>query len=570
MDIVIILVALVFLVGYYLFTTMQDLRVKRAERAVQSGDLETALSIFMNSLKKNPDDIDALWHIGNINEEKNHYPEAIGYYTKLIEIGKESKLFTLFELYKRVGLLYLKIERDAEALDFLMQAYQMIQSSREVLENIAMIVYSQQYFHRALAFFEKASQFEKDNPSFSKHYGLCQVLSDKVSESAVWLEEALKMEPQDHQTKYILAYVYYRTGAVHKAREYIEDILNSDKITLSNEEFYYALKMLFSIYLDEKNFDITRELIQQMKDVNSKINDPNYADEISMSYIFFRVRQGYYDVAMDEIGKNVTVKTGDERSAENLRQARENRSHLFELVSALDKYKKEKEKAVYTGSKSVKYDLEYSMVETRALDAQKELDDIIQKWQDNYVKPEPLWKFFGVKTKTKFDPTLVIDKYAESSISTLKQKARAHEPMDRQDEETLRVATSEEPCERMLSMDFPSFLNLSRKLAENMGFSIINQAVKTDPMAYAEGQSADMLCQEKLKRDSRVLFCVRRWREPIGYLSIMTIMGAINTVRADRLVLVSYSPLSSEASRAIEGNSRISFYRCDDIVSYLS
>ena len=163
MDFLIIAVALVFLVGYYLFSTMQDMRVKRAEKAVQSGDLETALSIFMNSLKKNPDDIDALWHIGNINEEKLHYPEAIGYYTKLIEIGKESKLFTMFELYRRVGMLYRKIERDQEALDFLFQAYTIIQSSREVLENLAMIVYSQKFFHRSRMFFEKEVQFIKHN-----------------------------------------------------------------------------------------------------------------------------------------------------------------------------------------------------------------------------------------------------------------------------------------------------------------------------------------------------------------------------------------------------------------------
>lgn len=572
MDFLIIAVALVFLVGYYLFSTMQDMRVKRAEKAVQSGDLETAMSIFMNSLKKNPDDVDALWHIGNINEEKFHYPEAIGYYTKLIEIGKESKLFTMFELYRRVGMLYRKIERDQEAIDFLFQAYTIIQSSREVLENLAMIVYSQKYFHRSLMFFEKAIQFVKDNPNFLKHYGLCLVLSDRVPDSISLLEEALKQDQQDHQTKFILSYVYFKIGAFPKAREYIEDIVNSEKIDLSNEEFYFALKMLLIIYLKDKNFDIARELIQQLKNVNATMNNPDFQDEIAMAYIFFRVKQGYYDVAMDEIGKNVPIKpaVGAAGIEEGQRLLKENRSHLYELVSALDKYKKEKEKAVYTGNKNLKYDLEYSMIETRAQDSQKELDEIIKDWEEKFVLPDPLWDFFGPKTKIKFDPTVIMDKYTDSSIDTLKKRRAYSDNATAEDNSADLVARSAQPCEQMLTVDFPTFLNLSRKLAENMGFNIINQTVKIDPMAYSEGQAADMLCQEKFKRDSRVLFVVRRWKEPIGYLSIMSIMGAIKTMRADRLVLVSYSPLSTEASRAIEGNSQISFYRCEEITNYLS
>lgn len=571
MDFLIIAVALVFLVGYYLFSTMQDMRVKRAEKAVQSGDLETALSIFMNSLKKNPDDIDALWHIGNINEEKFHYPEAIGYYTKLIEIGKESKLFTMFELYRRVGMLYRKIERDQEALDFLFQAYTIIQSSREVLENLAMIVYSQKYFHRALMFFEKAIQFVKDNPAFEKHYGLCLVLSDRVPDSVSLLEESFKKDPQDYQAKFILSYVYFKIGAFPKAREYIEDIVNSEKIELTNEEFYFALKMLLVIYMKDKNFDIARELIQQLKNVNASMNNPDYENEIAMSYIFFRVKQGYYDVAMDEIGKNITIKpvAGPGGTDDLQRQMKENRSRLYELIAAMDKFKKEKEKAVYTGNKNVKYDLEYSMIETRAMDSQKELDEIISDWEERFVQPDPLWDFFSPKTKTKFDPTVIMDKYSDSSIDTLKKRRAYSETATAEDNSADLVARSAQPCEQMLSVDFPTFLNLSRKLAENMGFNIINQTVKIDPMAYSEGQAADMLCQEKFKRDSRVLFVVRRWKEPIGYLSIMSIMGAIKTMRADRLVLISYSPLSTEASRAIEGNSQVSFYRCEEITNYL-
>ncbi len=109
MEFVLIAIVSAFFIGYYLFMTFREVKIRKAEKAVRTGDLDTALAIFMETLRKNPNDVEALWHLGNINEEKQFYPEAIGYYTKLIEIGKESKFFSIFELYRRVGLLYRKI-----------------------------------------------------------------------------------------------------------------------------------------------------------------------------------------------------------------------------------------------------------------------------------------------------------------------------------------------------------------------------------------------------------------------------------------------------------------------------
>lgn len=566
MEFVIILLVLLFLVGYYVFSTMQDMKVKRAEKAVRDGDLETALSIFMNSLKKDPEDIDSIWHIGNINEERGQYPEAIGYYTKLLEIGKESKLFTLFELYRRVGLLYHKIDRDQEALDYLFQAYNIIQSARDVLEEIAMIIYSQKSFHRALPFFEKAVQFNKGKGDLLKHYGLCMVLSGRAAEAVNALEDASRLAP-DYETRFILAYVYYRMGAFQKSREMIEELVNGDKVPQNKDMLYYAVKLLFLLYLKEKNYEICRDLIQQMKNIQPLLGNENLKEEISMAYIFFRVKQGYFDVAMEEIAKKIPITPSANMSDDQQKQMRENKSHLYELVSSLDRFKKEKDKAMYTGTKS-RMDAEFVMMENKANDSQKELDKLFIDWQDKFVTADPLWDFFGIKSRAKFDPTLIIEKYAEDSLQTLKSK-RPEQAEKEQEGTPDQLAQSEAPCELIMSCDFPTFMRYARQIAENMGFRIINQAVKIDPMSYAEGQSIDFLCEEKYKKDNRILFCFRRWKEEIGYISLMTILGAVKTQQANRLVLISLSPLSLEANRAVEGNSSIDFHLCEDVAHYL-
>ena len=256
---------------------------------------------------------------------------------------------------------------------------------------------------------------------------------------------------------------------------------------------------------------------------------------------------------------------------EETQKAREKQSHLYELVAVLDRFKKEKEVALYTEKKTNRMDVDFSMLESKAADAQKELDKMIEEWQWKFVTSEEIWSFFGPKPESRFDPTLIIDKYVEDSTTSLKKKKAVLAPEKLASEEALSSAglNAKKPCDSLMSSDIPTFLTLTKDLAEKMGFKIINQSIKTDAMASGEGQASDMLCVEKFQSSSRVLFCVRRWREPIGYLSLMNMVGALKTYQANRLVLISTSELSSEAKRAIDGNSSIDFYTCEDVISYL-
>ncbi len=570
MEFVFVGAGLLFLIGYYLFYSMQDRKIRQAEKAVQAGDLDTALSIFMNSLRKNPNDIESLWHLGNINEEKKQYPEAIGYYTKLLEIGKESRLFTSYELYRRVGLLYHIIDRDQEALDFLMQAYNMIQSSKEVLETIAIIIYSQKFFHRAVAFFERAYQFLKRKPPFLKYFGLCLVMTDRLNESAGLLEESSRLDPRDFQTRFILAYVYFKIGAIQKARELVEDIVNSERTSLNSEQLYYSIKILFLIYLNEKNYDIARELAGQLKKINDGLKSKTFEEETNMAYIFFRIKQGYFDVALESISKNIDIKESMEgMDDEEKQQLRETRSYIYEMVSTLDKYKKESEKSLYTGNKPLKLDVDFALLESRAQDAGKELAKMYDEWQGKFVSSETLWEFFKPKAKSQFDPTIILDKYAEDTFRSLKKKTSPSlkETIDKErKDDTAQI----DPCKVFMEADLPTFLEMSAKLVENMGLKVINQAVKIDPLAYSEGRAVDMLCEEKYQKDSRVLFCIRRWTEPIGYLSVSSIIQALKTLQAGKLILVSTSSLSLEASRAFEDNPDIQFFPCEEVANNFS
>ncbi len=565
MEFVIIVVVSAFFIGYYLFYSFREIKIKKAEKAVKTGDLDTALEIFMDALRKNPNDIDTLWHLGNINEEKQLYPEAIGYYTKLIEIGKESKYFSIFELYKRIGLLYRKIGREQEALDFLMQAFNMLSSSKEVLYNIASIIYSQKFFYRALPFFERALSAYKNHPEFLKDYGLCYLMIDKWEEANPLLEASTRLDEKDYKKKILFAYNNLRLGYMSKAKEVIEDTANKFKEIMDIKELFLLIKMLYLIYLTENNFEIIKDLITQMENINNNIPENPFKEDITMATFFFRIQQKYYDIALEILGKSISFKS---KQTEITEEEKKNQSHLYELTSILSKYKVEKELQLYAEKRPFKDEIEFSELEARATQAAKEMEQIFISWKWNFINKDTLWEFFGPKVINRFDPTIIIEKYAEGKINFLKQKTekKLSEKEQTKLEEEKEV---EDICEKIHSMDIPTFLNFARDLAEKMGFKIINQNVKTDPVASAEGQAVDFLCVEKYQSSNRVLFCFRRWKEAIGYISLTNIISVMKDMKVNRTVIVSTSKLSSEASHAVETDKRITFYLCEDIIHYM-
>ena len=195
------------------------------------------------------------------------------------------------------------------------------------------------------------------------------------------------------------------------------------------------------------------------------------------------------------------------------------------------------------------------------------VDKIFDDWKNKFLPKEPLWDFFGLHPKNIFDPSIIIEKYKGDPMKKMKKMAMGIEHNENEDDDI--PINTENPCETIISIDFPSFLVICKNLAEAMGYRVINQVAKVDKSAYAEGKGTDMLCTEKFNQNIRVLFCVRRWRDQIGNLTITDLLSSMRNFQANRIILVSTSGLSTEATMAIEGRSIMDFYRCEDVAQYL-
>lgn len=571
-----LIVALLFLglAGYYIYSTMQEKKLKKAQEAVDSGDLDVALSIFMENLRKNPDDVDTMWHLGNINEEKGSFLEAIGYYNKLIDKGVESALFTQFELFRRSAFLYMKSDHDKEALDYLIQAYQLLPTNKSVLKAIAHILLSQKLYYRAIPYFEKALPFLKNDASFLRDYALCLILIDSLRDALDLLQDANQIQPNNLSIKFLTAYAYLKLKAYQKSAEIVEEIINSDQWILDTENLYYAIKMLFLSYLSNNQFEVAREIHKQMQNLILNNKNPDWKEETSMAFVFLRIRQGYFDLALKElsefrlISQSINDPESDDEESED---STTNSTYLEKLLLKMDAYKQE-ESVRNEAGEDLRPNLDFDRKKIQAQEAAKEVNKIYNDWMNTFVRADDLRIYFGPTVKRYFDATLILDKYTGEAVEWAKKNVKTKSQVKEKKTHTALYKLGidpDDPCNSLSKVDFPNFQIVAREIADKMGYITVSQAVKADPMAFAEAQGTDLLCEEKYDRSVRVLFCLRRWHESIGMISITDLLQQLKKFKAKRLILVGTSPLSEEAKSFVEKNDRVDFYSCEEITGYL-
>jgi restriction endonuclease Mrr len=97
-----------------------------------------------------------------------------------------------------------------------------------------------------------------------------------------------------------------------------------------------------------------------------------------------------------------------------------------------------------------------------------------------------------------------------------------------------------------------------------MGYRVLSDTIKIDQVAFSEGQGFDLFCEDKVKKNKTLIF-VRRWREPIGFITIMNMLGALTQFGAENVILISTIPLTDEARNIVDRNDKIKLYLCDEI-----
>ncbi len=97
-----------------------------------------------------------------------------------------------------------------------------------VLNNIA-LAYHNVNDSRAINYAKKAYTLKSDSPQIADTLGWILVQNDKSDRGLIYLERALKMEPDNRSIKFHIASAYMKLSKPRKAKRLLSDILSNDK-----------------------------------------------------------------------------------------------------------------------------------------------------------------------------------------------------------------------------------------------------------------------------------------------------------------------------------------------------
>lgn len=167
-----------------------------AQYKLEKKDYKTALNIYNNILKINPDYIDAHFWIGYLYEEEGNRQKAIQVWKKILERNPEhaDTLNSLGYIYAEEGMHL----DEAEAL--IKKALQFRPDSAAYLDSLGWVYFKKKDFLKAQEYIEQAVTILRD-PIILDHLGDIYFALEKFQEARKIWEEVLKIQPDNKKVE---------------------------------------------------------------------------------------------------------------------------------------------------------------------------------------------------------------------------------------------------------------------------------------------------------------------------------------------------------------------------------
>lgn len=167
-------------------------QIEKALHLQQQGQVEQAIEIFKTILKADPNQVDALHGLGMAFAQQHHYPQAVGYLLKAVQLAPHIAPFhnNLANAYKAIG-------KTNEAIAHYQEALRLKSNYPQVHNNLGALLFRLGKFEEAATHFQKALRM--DSESVDTHYNLANtfVQLDQLSIAQTHYEKVLQLRP-DH------------------------------------------------------------------------------------------------------------------------------------------------------------------------------------------------------------------------------------------------------------------------------------------------------------------------------------------------------------------------------------
>ncbi len=192
-------------------------------------DFNSAETLYQSIIAREPNNYDALRHIGILKQDLGNYEDAYNYYIRCIKIRPNG-----FEALNNLGAIHVRNKNYPLAQKCFEKANSINKDYVPVINNLASLFHKIQNKESALEFSSKALKLQPDNTITKNQYAKALILNSQLDEAIGILEQCSKDNPSDNDTALNLSTAYKEQGDFKKANIIVDKLFNNDFKTITN------------------------------------------------------------------------------------------------------------------------------------------------------------------------------------------------------------------------------------------------------------------------------------------------------------------------------------------------
>ncbi len=200
------------------------------------------ISVYMRSIKQNPEDYETYWGLGNAYFELENYDEAIVNYQKAIEIKPNQH-----EVFYNLGLAYSKVEYYEKAIVNYQKAIEIKPNKYGAFYNLGNIYYKLEDYKKAIENYQKAVEIK---PDFYKAFNNLGNAYDEVEDYEKAIEnyqKAVKIKSDFHEA-------FNNLGLIYSKLENHKEAIKSYQKTIEIKPNDHTLNGLGLVYANQSDY----------------------------------------------------------------------------------------------------------------------------------------------------------------------------------------------------------------------------------------------------------------------------------------------------------------------------
>jgi len=253
----------------------------------KSKDSEAIIKNANKRLAQDPNDVEALFDLGNVYFDEGSWDKSMKIFEQLIEhmTASDQRKIDAFQVHLRYGISARKLNMLDQAYKGFSMARTFRQDNFEANYELGALEFERKNYEKAIQLLQHARTQDPDNPAVLRCLGHSLFRLKKPKEAMTFIRKAIDIAPDDKESLYTLAECYHEANQVEQAIRIFNHLradpvmgpnscLIAGTIHLETRQYDTAIQD-FEIGLRHQNIkaDILLDLRYKLATTYIKVND---------------------------------------------------------------------------------------------------------------------------------------------------------------------------------------------------------------------------------------------------------------------------------------------------------